>query len=74
MPRGVFLSDNQRRRSYLMLGLSYEVDAALFGLLRIQSFREKVANCKLMHCQDARECPSMLFCGSMSISFARYPE
>jgi hypothetical protein len=37
------------------------MDAALFALLRIQSFLKKVANCELVHCQDAREYPSMFF-------------
>jgi hypothetical protein len=73
IPRS-FLLDNQRGRSHLMLSLGYKVDAALFGLLWIQSFRKKVANCKFMHCQDAREYPSMCFCGLMSRCFAGYPE
>jgi hypothetical protein len=30
-----FLSDNQRGRNHLVLGLGGKVDAALFGLLRI---------------------------------------
>jgi hypothetical protein len=31
-----------------------QVDAALFGLLRIQSFPKKVGNCALVHCQYAK--------------------
>jgi hypothetical protein len=66
MPRGVFLSDEQRAISQLVLDLGYKEDAVLFGLLRIQSFLKKIANCKLVHCQDAREYLSMFFCASMS--------
>jgi hypothetical protein len=50
------------------------VDAALFGLSRIPLFVKKVANCELLHCQDAREYPAMFLCGSMSKWFAGYPE
>jgi hypothetical protein len=51
MPREVFLSDNQRGRSRLVLGLGYTVDAALLGLLRIHYFLKRVANYELVHSQ-----------------------
>jgi hypothetical protein len=44
----VLFSDNQRERSHLMLDFSDKVDKALFGLLRIQSFLKKVAECELV--------------------------
>jgi hypothetical protein len=71
---GVFLSDNQRGRSHLVLCLGDKVNAALFGLLRILSFLKKVTNRELLHGQDAREYLSMFFCGSMSRCFAVYPQ
>jgi hypothetical protein len=76
MSRGVFLSDNQRRRSCLVLGLGYMVDVALFGLFLIRSILEKIANCELVHCLNARKDTSIFFGDSMSRYFAgyRYPE
>jgi hypothetical protein len=67
MSREVFLSDNQRGRSHLVLGLGSNVDTALFGLLRIQSALKKVENCELVHF-------SMFFCRSMSRWFAGDPK
>jgi hypothetical protein len=61
MARTVFLSDKQRGRSNLVPDLDNTVNTALFGLFRIQSILKKVANCELVHCQDAREHPSMFF-------------
>jgi hypothetical protein len=69
---GVFLSDDKKEGNRLVLRLGHKMDAVLFGLLRILFFRKKVANCELVHCQDARECPLMRFCGSMSRYFAGY--
>jgi hypothetical protein len=74
MSRRVFLSDNQKGRTHLVLALGYQLDAALFALLRIQSVLKKVANCELMHFQDARKYHSMFFCGSMSKCVGGYPE
>jgi hypothetical protein len=72
--RRVFLSDSQRGRSQLVLGLSNEVDAAFFGLLWIQSFLKRVTTCELAHCEDAIEYPSVFFCDSMSRYFVEYPK
>jgi hypothetical protein len=72
MSPGVFVSDGQEGRSRLVLGLGYQVDAALFGLVPIQYFLKKVANCELVHCQNAREYHSMFFCGSISRYFPGY--
>jgi hypothetical protein len=44
-----------KRKRHLVLSLDYNMDAALFGLLWIQSFLKKVANCDLVRCQDVRE-------------------
>jgi hypothetical protein len=44
-----------KRKSHLVPGLSDNVDKVLCGLVRIRSFLKTVANCKLVHCQDARE-------------------
>jgi hypothetical protein len=57
-----------------VVDLGYTEDAKVFGLLRIQSFLKKAANCELMHCENARESTSMLLCDSTSRYFAGYPE
>jgi hypothetical protein len=54
--------------------LSQNVDATFFGLLRIQSFLKKIADCEPVHWQNAKESFSMFFCGSMSRCFVGYLE
>jgi hypothetical protein len=51
-----------------------KVDAALVGILRIQTFQKKVATYELACRQGGREYHSMFLCGSMSRCFAAYPE
>jgi hypothetical protein len=55
MSRGDFLSEHQGGRSDLVRGLCHNVDAAHFGILRIQSVLKKVGNCELVHCDDVKE-------------------